>query len=107
MVLPDDDVVDDKLPDEPGRQQLDGGRRRRAREGQNGQPPVRRDKTKDAKERLHDGRVYALNHFGVFRPPVLLELFQLGERREIGHAIEEELALQVVNLVLDADGVEP
>src|SRR2546425_1012980 len=47
-----------------------------------------------------------LNDFGVFCPPVLLELFQLGERGEIGHSIEEELALQVVDLVLDADGIE-
>src|SRR5256712_9165021 len=47
-----------------------------------------------------------LNDFGVFCPPVLLELFQLGERGEIGHSIEKELALQVVNLVLNADGIE-
>src|SRR2546425_7172073 len=44
--------------------------------------------------------------FRSFRPPVLLELFQLGERGEIGHSIEKELALQVVNLVLNADGIE-
>src|SRR6267143_6724039 len=47
-----------------------------------------------------------LNDFGVFRPPVLLELFQLGERGEISHSIEEELALQVVHLVLNADAIE-
>src|SRR5437588_9122227 len=104
MIPPDDDVVDDELPDEPGGEELDGGRRGRAREGQNGQPPVWLDEAKDAKQGLQSGR--ALNDCGVFRPPVLLELFQLSERGEIGHSIEEELALQVVNLVLDADGIE-
>src|SRR5207302_8319150 len=104
MIPPDDDVVDDELPDEPGGEELDGGRRRSARKGQNGQPPVRLDEAKDAKQGLQSRR--ALNDFGVFRPPVLLELFQLGERGEIGHSIEKELALQVVNLVLNADGIE-
>src|SRR3989449_9759535 len=106
MILPDEDVADEDLPAEPGGQKFNGGRRRGAREGQNGQPPVRLDESKDAKEGLQGGRASALNDFGVFRPPVLLELFQLGERGEIGHSIEKELALQVVNLVLNADGIE-
>ncbi len=57
MVLSDDDVVDDELPEEPGREELDGGGRGRAREGQDGQPPVRLDETKDAKQGLQGKRV--------------------------------------------------
>ena len=57
MVPSDDDVVDDELPEEPGREKLDGGGRGRAREGQDGQPPVRLDETKDAKQGLQGKRV--------------------------------------------------
>src|SRR5207244_8106747 len=52
MVLPNDHVVDDELPEKPGREELDGSGRGRAREGQDGKPPVRLDETKDAKQGL-------------------------------------------------------
>src|SRR5207244_12013784 len=45
-------------------------------------------------------------HYNRFPYTTLFRSFQLGERGEIGHSIEKEVALQVVNLVLNADGIE-
>src|SRR5213594_4013133 len=38
--------------------------------------------------------------------PVLVELVQLGEGREVGHSVEEQFSVQMVQFMLDTDRKE-